>query len=75
MTRNPKDAIVSNYFHNKMLNVHNFKGTLDQFAQYYMDDEGTLIYQWLKLGKQHYQVLLYLSYIWPDFPPRPGRLE
>lgn len=41
MARNPKDAIVSYYFHHKLINsVHGFEGDIEQFAEYFMNDEG-----------------------------------
>ena len=40
VTRNPKDVIVSYYHHhNKLIKHHGYKGTLEHFAQYFMDDE------------------------------------
>lgn len=42
VTRNPKDAIVSFYYHHKLLKIHNYTGDLEDFAQYFMDDEGTV---------------------------------
>ncbi len=40
MARNPKDVIVSYYFHHKLIKLHGFTGTLEEFAQFFMDDEG-----------------------------------
>ncbi len=40
MARNPKDVIVSYYFHHKLIKLHGFTGTMDEFAEFFMDDEG-----------------------------------
>ena len=40
LARNPKDVIVSYYFHHKLIKLHGFSGTLEEFAQFFMDDEG-----------------------------------
>ena len=40
VARNPKDAIVSYFYHHQIFKPMAFVGTLDQFAQYYMDGEG-----------------------------------
>lgn len=42
MARNPKDVIVSNYHHFKLFKFHDFKGSLEDFAQYSMDGQGEL---------------------------------
>nr|CAH0102989.1 unnamed protein product [Daphnia galeata] len=39
VARNPKDVIVSYYHHNKLFTFHDYKGDLEEFAQYLMDDE------------------------------------
>ncbi|XP_046448183.1 sulfotransferase 1E1-like [Daphnia pulex] len=39
VARNPKDAIVSFYHHHKLIKFHDYQGTLEEFAQYFMDDE------------------------------------
>jgi hypothetical protein len=39
VARNPKDAIVSFYHHHKLIKAHDYKGDLEEFAQYFMDDE------------------------------------
>lgn len=39
VARNPKDAIVSFYHHTKLVKQHNFQGTLEEFAEYFMEDE------------------------------------
>ena len=40
MGRNPKDVIVSYYYHHKLIKVHGYTGTMDKFAEYFMNDEG-----------------------------------
>ena len=42
MARNPKDVIVSYYHHHRLIKLHDFTGSLDEFAQYFMDDKGIL---------------------------------
>nr|CAH0104482.1 unnamed protein product [Daphnia galeata] len=39
VARNPKDVIVSYYFHHKLIKLHGYIGTLDEFAEYFMNDE------------------------------------
>ncbi|XP_057376595.1 sulfotransferase 1E1-like [Daphnia carinata] len=39
IARNPKDVIVSFYHHTKLVKRHNFQGTLEQFAEYFLEDE------------------------------------
>jgi len=40
VARNPKDVIVSYYFHHKLINsVHGFEGDIEKFAEYFMNDE------------------------------------
>lgn len=40
VARNPKDVIVSYYFHHKLIKIHGFEGNMEEFAQYFMNDEG-----------------------------------
>ncbi len=40
VARNPKDVIVSYYFHHKLIKVHGYTGTLDEFAEFFINDEG-----------------------------------
>ena len=40
VARNPKDVIVSFYYHHKLIKNHNFAGTLEEFADYFMRDLG-----------------------------------
>ena len=41
VARNPKDVIVSYYHHHRMLQkVHGFEGTLEQFANHFIEDLG-----------------------------------
>nr|CAH0106923.1 unnamed protein product [Daphnia galeata] len=39
VARNPKDVIVSYYYHHKLIKLHGYIGTLDDFAEYFMNDE------------------------------------
>lgn len=39
VARNPKDVIVSTYYHFKLLKLHDFTGDIEQFADYFMKDE------------------------------------
>ncbi|XP_071550992.1 sulfotransferase 1E1-like [Panulirus ornatus] len=39
VARNPKDVVVSYLHHSRLLKCHDFKGSLDQFVQYFVDDE------------------------------------
>lgn len=39
MARNPKDVIVSFYYHHKLMKMQEFSGDIGEFAQYFMDDE------------------------------------
>ena len=41
VARNPKDVIVSYFYHHKFWDeLHGFNGNLEEFAQFYIDDEG-----------------------------------
>lgn len=42
MTRNPKDVIVSFYFHHKLMKGQGLSDetTVDEFAEYFMNNEG-----------------------------------
>jgi hypothetical protein len=42
IARNPKDVIVSYFYHHKLIEFHNFTGDVEKFAQYFMDDERNL---------------------------------
>ena len=44
MARNPKDVIVSFYFHHKLIKLHGFTGDIEQFAQFFMDDERIILW-------------------------------
>ncbi|XP_046641045.1 sulfotransferase 1B1-like [Daphnia pulicaria] len=66
VARNPKDVIVSNYHHFKLFKFHDFKGTLEDFANYSMD--GQIYYSpyfphvfdaW---SKRHHPNVLFLFY-------------
>ena len=39
VARNPKDVIVSYYFHHKLIKLQGYTGDMEQFAQFFMDDE------------------------------------
>nr|CAH0102985.1 unnamed protein product [Daphnia galeata] len=39
VARNPKDVIVSFYYHHKLIKLHGYTGTMDEFAEYFMNDE------------------------------------
>lgn len=39
VTRNPKDAIVSFFYHHKLMKRQGFIGTVDEFAEYFMENE------------------------------------
>ena len=39
VARNPKDVIVSFYYHHKLIKAHDYKGDLDTFAEYFINDE------------------------------------
>lgn len=39
LARNPKDVIVSYYYHHKLMKIQDFRGDIEQFAQFFMDDE------------------------------------
>ena len=41
VVRNPKDVIVSYFYHHKLMDLHTY--TIEKFADYFMNDEGILI--------------------------------
>ena len=44
VARNPKDVIVSYYHHHRLFpNVHGYLGTLEQFAQNFINDQGAQV--------------------------------
>ncbi|XP_064087106.1 sulfotransferase 1A3-like [Macrobrachium nipponense] len=49
VARNPKDVIVSYHHHSRVIKSHDFVGSLDDFVQYFVDDD--LLYgpYWLHL--------------------------
>ena len=48
MARNPKDAIVSFYYHHTLFQkFYNYKGDLSQFARYFMNDLGNIQYNFI----------------------------
>jgi hypothetical protein len=42
VARNPKDVIVSYFYHHKLIQFHNFTEDVEKFARYFMDDERNL---------------------------------
>lgn len=42
VARNPKDALVSYYHHNKLIKLHDYRGNLETFAEYFMN--GTVLH-------------------------------
>ena len=43
VARNPKDVIVSFYYHHKLMKMEGFSGAVDCFADYFMKDQGTTV--------------------------------
>ena len=39
VARNPKDVIVSYFHHHRLFDLHDFTGSLEEFADYFMNDE------------------------------------
>ncbi|XP_045104699.1 sulfotransferase 1E1-like [Portunus trituberculatus] len=39
LARNPKDMLVSYHHHCQLINMHGFVGTLEDFIQYFVDDD------------------------------------
>jgi hypothetical protein len=39
VARNPKDAIVSFFYHHKLIKMHDFTRDIEAFAEYFMKDE------------------------------------
>lgn len=48
MARNPKDVMVSYFYHHKLMKFHDFAGDVESFAQYFMDDECKLKFMFLR---------------------------
>lgn len=44
VARNPKDVIVSFYFHHKLMKDLGCEASIEEFAQYFMDDKGYTIF-------------------------------
>ena len=40
VARNPKDVIVSYYHHHQIINFQRFEGTLEQFTEFFLNDQG-----------------------------------
>lgn len=49
MARNPKDAVVSFFHHCRIFKNHDFKGTFEEFVQYFLDDDYVYGPYWLHL--------------------------
>jgi len=39
VARNPKDVMVSYYHHHRLIDMHEYRGTVEEFADYFMNDE------------------------------------
>ncbi|XP_071514793.1 sulfotransferase 1C4-like [Panulirus ornatus] len=39
LARNPKDVVVSYLHHSRILRLHGYTGSMDQFVQYFVDDD------------------------------------
>ena len=74
VARNPKDVIVSYYFHHKLIKLQGYTGDMEQFAQFFMDDERIYTYT------SNEQLVIYInkifvcSCVFSVFPSRSGRL-
>jgi len=62
VVRNPKDVIVSYFHHHRLIDLHAYKGDIEKFADYFMNDEvyyapffGHILEGWAK--KDHPNVL------------------
>jgi hypothetical protein len=42
VARNPKDVIVSFYHHHKLMKMQGCDGNLENFADYFMKDQGAI---------------------------------
>lgn len=62
IARNPKDAIVSFYHHTKLVKRHNFQGTLEEFAEYFLEDESRFTRTFL-FPFNHYEKLTFVFLI------------
>jgi len=50
VARNPKDVMVSFYYHHKLVvKFHNFTGDFPLFARYFMDNMGMIYYRNLNI--------------------------
>lgn len=72
VARNPKDVIVSYFFHHKLIKIHGFSGDIEQFAQFFMDDEGILVIVYKVHPKLHFFFLF--SYVFSFLPSRSRSL-
>jgi len=57
VARNPKDVIVSYYHHYRLggkTSPHGFNGDVNEFAQYFIDDEGIKVYNTVHAYKNIY---------------------
>ncbi|KAG7158663.1 Luciferin sulfotransferase-like 2 [Homarus americanus] len=49
VARSPKDVVVSYYHHSRLILCHDFNGSLDQFTQYFFDDDLVFGPYWLHM--------------------------
>ena len=40
MARNPKDVLVSFYYHHKLMKMPGYNGNLETFVDYFMNNQG-----------------------------------
>lgn len=53
VARNPKDALVSFYYFHHMVKFFQFTGTLEQFAEYFIQSKRKLLEKSPKFKKQN----------------------
>ncbi|XP_071550983.1 sulfotransferase 1C4-like isoform X1 [Panulirus ornatus] len=49
VARNPKDVVVSYHHHSRLIKFHDFSSSLDQFVQYFVDDDLVFGPYWMHL--------------------------
>ena len=52
VARNPKDVVVSFFFHHKLIKIHKFTGDMQLFAEYFMNDQGTFKLHYILTHRQ-----------------------